>query len=202
MSEDNENKQEEVKGKWTDRFKSIKAKNNASSTGDNENKNNDDNGDKAEDARGDDGEIQRLKEENESLKSKLLRTLAEIENTIRIGEEEKSKTLKFAITNITKELINIMENFYLSFENLEKNKNDFDSFLKGVELNFNEFKKVFDKNNIKRIYPLNEAFNPDFHEAISQIESDKDSGTVVEVLQAGYMLNERVIKPAMVIVAK
>ena len=95
-----------------------------------------------------------------------------------------------------------MENFYLSFENLEKNKNDFDSFLKGVELNFNEFKKVFDKNNIKRIYPLNEAFNPDFHEAISQIESDKDSGTVVEVLQAGYMLNERVIKPAMVIVAK
>ena len=166
------------------------------------NKNNDDNGDKAEDARGDDGEIQRLKEENESLKSKLLRTLAEIENTRRICEEEKSKTLKFAITNITKELINIMENFYLSFENLEKNKNDFDSFLKGVELNFNEFKKVFDKNNIKRIYPLNEAFNPDFHEAISQIESDKDSGTVVEVLQAGYMLNERVIKPAMVIVAK
>ena len=54
----------------------------------------------------------------------------------------------------------------------------------------------------KRIYPVGEMFNPDFHEAISQIESDMESGMVVDVLQAGYSLNDRVIKPALVIVAK
>ena len=95
-----------------------------------------------------------------------------------------------------------MENFYLSFGNLEKNTDDFESFVKGVELNFNEFKKIFEKNNIKRIYPTGEMFNPDFHEAISQIESEAETGTVVDVLQAGYSLNDRVIKPALVIVAK
>ena len=146
--------------------------------------------------------ITKLTEENASLKDKLLRSLAEVENTRRICEEEKSKTIKFAITNIAKDLIDIMDNFYLAFNNLNNNKSDLESFSKGIELNFNEFKKVFEKNNIKRIFPLDEEFNPTFHEAISQVESDKTSGTVIEVLQAGYLLNDRVIKPALVVVAK
>lgn len=188
MTEDIENneqieKQEEVKPqtKWTDKFKSVKTETSQNTDTD---------------------LIQKLTEENESLKAKVLRSLAEAENTRRICEEEKSKTVKFAITNFAKELISIMENFYLSFGNLEKNTDDFESFVKGVELNFNEFKKIFEKNNIKRIYPVGEVFNPDFHEAISQIESDMESGMVVDVLQAGYSLNDRVIKPALVIVAK
>lgn len=150
----------------------------------------------------DDDIITKLTEENASLKDKLLRSLAEVENTRRICEEEKSKTIKFAITNIAKDLIGIMDNFYLAFNNLNNNKSDLESFSKGIELNFNEFKKVFEKNNIKRIFPLDEEFNPTFHEAISQVESDKASGTVIEVLQAGYLLNDRVIKPALVVVAK
>ena len=169
--------------KWTDKFKSIKPENNV-----NEDNNND--------------VIEKLLKENEELKSKVLRSLAEVENTRRICEEERSKTIKFAITNFSKELIVVMENFYLAFNNFEKNSDDFKSFLSGIELNFNELKKIFEKNNLKRIFPLNEQFNPDFHEAISQVESDKDSGTVIEVLQAGYTLNDRVIKPALVIVAK
>ena len=150
----------------------------------------------------DDDIITKLTEENASLKDKLLRSLAEVENTRRICEEEKSKPVKFAITNIAKDLIGIMDNFYLAFNNLNNNKSDLESFSKGIELNFNEFKKVFEKNNIKRIFPLDEEFNPTFHEAISQVESDKTSGTVIEVLQAGYLLNDRVIKPALVVVAK
>ena len=180
-TETNTEEQEKPQTKWTDKFKSVKT----------DNSNNNDN-----------DLIQKLTEENESLKAKVLRSLAEVENTRRICEEEKGKTMKFAITNFAKELINIMENFYLSFGNLEKNTDDFESFVKGVELNFNEFKKIFEKNNIKRIYPVGEMFNPDFHEAISQIESEAETGTVVDALQAGYSLNDRVIKPALVIVAK
>ncbi|MBO4957004.1 MAG: nucleotide exchange factor GrpE [Rickettsiales bacterium] len=179
--ETNTEEQQKSQTKWTDKFKSVKT----------DNSNNNDN-----------DLIQKLTEENESLKAKVLRSLAEVENTRRICEEEKSKTMKFAITNFSKDLINIMENFYLAFGNLEKNTDDLESFIKGTELNFNEFKKIFEKNNIKRIYPVGEMFNPDFHDAISQIESDTETGTVIEVLQAGYTLNDRVIKPALVIVAK
>lgn len=179
--ETNTEEQQKSQTKWTDKFKSVKT----------DNSNNNDN-----------DLIQKLTEENESLKAKVLRSLAEVENTRRICEEEKSKTMKFAITNFSKDLINIMENFYLAFGNLEKNTDDLESFIKGTKLNFNEFKKIFEKNNIKRIYPVGEMFNPDFHDAISQIESDTETGTVIEVLQAGYTLNDRVIKPALVIVAK
>lgn len=179
--ETNTEEQQKSQTKWIDKFKSVKT----------DNSNNNDN-----------DLIQKLTEENESLKAKVLRSLAEVENTRRICEEEKSKTMKFAITNFSKDLINIMENFYLAFGNLEKNTDDLESFIKGTELNFNEFKKIFEKNNIKRIYPVGEMFNPDFHDAISQIESDTETGTVIEVLQAGYTLNDRVIKPALVIVAK
>lgn len=176
--EEEEIKEEQPQKKWTDAFKS---------------KNQADNSDDI---------ITKLTEENASLKDKILRSLAEVENTRRICEEEKSKTIKFAISNIAKDLIGIMDNFYLAFDNLNNNKSDLESFSKGIELNFNEFKKVFEKNNIKRIFPLNEEFDPAFHEAISQVESDKESGIVVEVLQAGYLLNDRVIKPALVVVAK
>ena len=146
--------------------------------------------------------VTKLTQENASLKDKLLRTLAELENTRRICEEEKSKTIKFAITNIAKDLIVVMDNFYRAFDNLKDKNTSLETFSQGIELNFNELKKIFDKNGIKRIFPLDEMFNPTFHEAISQIESDKEAGTVVEVLQAGYILNDRVIKPALVVVAK
>ena len=79
-----------------------------------------------------------------------------------------------------------MDNFYLAFDNLNNNKSDLESFSKGIELNFNEFRKVFEKNNIKRIFPLDEEFNPTFHEAISQRAIDNASRTVSELLQPGY----------------
>lgn len=146
--------------------------------------------------------IAKLTEENNALKDKILRSLAEVENTRRICEEEKNKTMKFAITNIAKDLIVVMDNFYRAFDSLEGNNDDLKAFLQGMELNFSEFKRVFDKYNIKRIFPIDEDFDPALHQAISQVESDKNTGTVVEVLQAGYSLNDRVIKPALVVVAK
>lgn len=180
-----ENNQTENKAKWTDKFKSVKTENGSTDI-----------------ASKDEDLIKKLTDEVENLKSRLLRSLAEVENTRRICEEEKVKTAKFALTNFVKQLINVMENFYLAFDNLQNKNGEFEAFTSGIEMNFNEFKKIFENNGVKRIYPSGEQFNPEFHEAISQIESEEESGTIIEVLQAGYLLNDRVIKPAMVVVAK
>jgi molecular chaperone GrpE len=156
----------------------------------------------------DDTDDSKLASENADLRDKLLRTLAELENTRRRADEEREKTIKFAITNFTKDLITVMENFYLAFNDIEnknvnEKNNSFQVFFQGIELTFNEFKKVFERNNVKRIFPLGEVFDPDFHEAIAQVEDkDNESGVILEVMQAGYTLNGRVLKPALVVVAK
>ncbi|MDR1495076.1 MAG: nucleotide exchange factor GrpE [Rickettsiales bacterium] len=146
----------------------------------------------------------RLLEENANLKDKLLRTLAELENTRRRSAEEKDRVAKFALAGFIKDLIAVMENFYLAMASVGDGEGgeNFEVFYSGIKLTFNELKKVFDRNNVKRIYPIDEQFNPSYHEAVTSIESNNISGTIVEVMQAGYTLNGRVVKPALVVVAK
>ena len=146
-----------------------------------------------------------LEKENADLKDKLLRTLAELENTRRISVEEKEKTLKFATTSIVKDLIPIMDIFYKAIDDAKDRENDeyFKSFYDGIEMTFNEFKKLFDKNKIERLFPVGEKFDPNLHEAIAHIEKEGvESGVIIEVMQPGYTLNGRVVKPAMVAVSK
>lgn len=146
-----------------------------------------------------------LEKENADLKDKLLRTLAELENTRRISVEEKEKTLKFATTSIVKDLIPIMDIFYKAIDDVKDREKDeyFKSFYDGIEMTFNEFKKLFDKNKIERLFPMGEKFDPNLHEAIAHIEKEGvESGVIIEVMQPGYTLNGRVVKPAMVAVSK
>lgn len=146
-----------------------------------------------------------LEKENADLKDKLLRTLAELENTRRISVEEKEKTLKFATTSIVKDLIPIMDIFYKAIDDAKDREKDeyFKSFYDGIEMTFNEFKKLFDKNKIERLFPMGEKFDPNLHEAIAHIEKEGvKSGVIIEVMQPGYTLNGRVVKPAMVAVSK
>lgn len=146
-----------------------------------------------------------LEKENADLKDKLLRTLAELENTRRISVEEKEKTLKFATTSIVKDLIPIMDIFYKAIDDAKDREKDeyFKSFYDGIEMTFNEFKKLFNKNKIERLFPVGEKFDPNLHEAIAHIEKEGvESGVIIEVMQPGYTLNGRVVKPAMVAVSK
>lgn len=155
---------------------------------------------------GENNEFLKLKEENQKLKDTLMRTLAELENTRRRAGEENEKTAKYAISKFAEDLIPIMENFYLAFKSTgEDGKYDESKakiFFDGIKLTQNELKKVFDKNGLERIFPVNEKFNPDFHNAISQIESDKEEGTIVDVMQSGYTIKGRLLRPALVIVSK
>lgn len=147
-----------------------------------------------------------LEEENKKLKESLMRTLAELDNTRRRSIEENEKTAKYAIGKFAEDLIPVMENFYLAFNSID-GKNICDDkvangFLEGIKLTQNELKKVFDKHGLARIFPENEDFNPDLHNAITQVESDKDDGKIVEVMQAGYKIKDRLLRPALVVVSK
>ncbi|MDD2839589.1 MAG: nucleotide exchange factor GrpE [Rickettsiales bacterium] len=146
----------------------------------------------------------KLEEENKKLKDTLMRTLAELENTRRRASEENEKTAKYAIGKFAEDLIPVMENFHLAFKNSGEDFNESKAkiFFDGIKLTQNELKKVFEKNGLVRLFPIDEKFNPDFHNAISQIESDKEEGTIVDVMQSGYTIKGRLLRPALVIVSK
>jgi molecular chaperone GrpE len=145
---------------------------------------------------------QKLSEQND----KFLRTLAELDNVRRRAREENEKTAKFAISNFVSDLVTVAENFFMASENAPKDeiiKNPaIKNYALAIEMTEKELLKVLEKNQVKRIYPLNQDFDHNFHEAIANIESDAKDGSVVQVIQAGYSIADRLIRPALVGVAK
>ena len=150
--------------------------------------------------------IEELEEENKKTKETLMRTLAELDNTRKRAIEENEKTAKYAISKFAEDLIPVMEDFYLAFDNVKTEDLCDDkvakNFFEGITLTQNELKKVFERNGLVRIFPLNEDFNPDLHNAIMQVEYDGEEGKVVQVMQAGYTIKNRLLRPALVGVSK
>ena len=149
---------------------------------------------------------QKHKEEVSVLNDKLLRLGAEIENLRRRNEQQTSELKKYAVADFAKDIIGVLENFYLIIDNAPSEQilesETFSNFFKGIEMTHSDLTKVFEKNGITRIYPLDEKFDHNMHQAIKQVDSEKESGVVVQVLQAGYMLNDRLLKEAMVVISK
>jgi len=145
---------------------------------------------------------QKLSEQND----KYLRTVAELENVRRRAREENDKTAKFAIANFVSDLVTVAENFFMASENAPKDeiaKNpEIKNYALAIEMTEKELLKVLEKNNVKRIYPIDQDFDHNFHEAIANIESDAKEGSVIQVIQAGYSIADRLIRPALVGVAK
>ena len=132
----------------------------------------------------------------------LLREKAEMENLKKRTEKEVENAYKYSIESLLSEIIPIYDSLLLSSK-LDKDKVKTDQLVKGNELLLSMFKQIFEKNNIIEINPLNEKFNPDFHQAVSTIkDASKENDIVSEVVQQGYSLNGRVIKPALVVVIK
>jgi molecular chaperone GrpE len=150
--------------------------------------------------------IAELEQKNSEANDKLLRALAELENVRRRSREEIEKSAKFAISNFASDLVLVAENFFLASDNapqqeIEKNQ-EIKNYANAVEMTKKELIKVLEKNQVKRIFPLNEKFDHNFHEALAQVESAAEEGTVVQVIQAGYSIANRLIRPALVGVAK
>ena len=150
--------------------------------------------------------IQELEQKNLELNDKLLRTLAEAENIRKRAREESDKASKYAMSGFVSDLVVVCENFFMAQENSPKNEIENNIAIKNyataIEMTQKELLKVLEKNNVKRIFPLNQDFDHNFHEAIAHIESDSKAGSVVQVIQAGYSIAERLIRPALVGVAK
>lgn len=150
--------------------------------------------------------ITELEQKNTDLNDKLLRALAELDNVRRRAREEVEKTAKFAVSNFVSDLVLVTENFFMASDNapkaeIEKNP-AIKNYADAIVMTEKELLKVLEKNQVKRIFPLNQKFDHNFHEAIAHIESDAEEGTVVQVIQAGYSIADRLIRPALVGVAK
>lgn len=150
--------------------------------------------------------IQELEQKNLELNDKLLRTLAEAENIRKRAREESDKASKYAISGFVSDLVVVCENFFMAQENSPKNEIENNIAIKNyataIEMTQKELLKVLEKNNVKRIFPLNQDFDHNFHEAVASIESEAKEGSVVQVIQAGYSMADRLIRPALVSVAK
>ena len=147
---------------------------------------------------------QKLKETEE----KLLRSLAEIENQRRRFEKEIKDAFEFGSFNFAKESLAILDNLarakeaIKSDEKLKANK-DLDKFLENITVIEKDLISIFERNRIKKIDTQNKKFDPNFHQAMSELEDEeKDPGTILNEIQAGYMLGERLLRPALVSVSK
>ena len=139
---------------------------------------------------------------------KLLRSLAEIENQRRRFEKEIKDAFEFGSFNFAKESLAILDNLQRAKEaikNDEKLKKnvDLDRFLENITIIEKDLLSIFEKNRIKKIESKDKIFDPNIHQAISEIEDEKvESGTVLQEIQAGYMLGERLLRPSLVSVSK
>tara|TARA_B100000963_G_scaffold24535_1_gene18363 strand:- start:436 stop:1035 length:600 start_codon:yes stop_codon:yes gene_type:complete len=146
----------------------------------------------------------KLKESEE----KLLRSLAEIENQRRRFEKEIKDAFEFGSFNFAKESLAILDNLQRAKEAIKsdeklKNNEDLDRFLENINIIEKDLVSIFEKNRIKKIEVKNKKFDPNYHQAMSEIEDDKtESGTILHDIQTGYMFGDRLLRPALVSVSK
>ncbi|PMH37528.1 nucleotide exchange factor GrpE [Vibrio sp. 10N.286.49.B3] len=141
----------------------------------------------------------KIKEQTESV----LRAKAEVENMRRRTEQEIDKARKYALNKFAEGLLPVIDNLERAMQAADAENEAVKPLLEGVELTHKTFVDTTAKFGLKEINPEGEVFNPEFHQAMSIQESpDHESNTVMFVMQKGYELNGRVVRPAMVMVAK
>jgi len=148
-----------------------------------------------------------LQAEAADLKDRLLRAHAEVDNIRKRSEREKEETAKYAVTRLARDIVNVGDNFQRAIDAVPVGAAEQDpalkSFLEGVTMTERELLNVLERYGIRRVQPINEPFNPHLHQAVMEIQrSDVPSGTIVQVFQAGFMIEDRVLRPAMVAVSK
>ena len=139
---------------------------------------------------------------------KLLRSLAELENQRNRFEKDIKEAIDFGGFNFARENLSILDNLQRAHNSIQndpefKNNKDLDKFLKNIEIIEKDLLSIFKKNKIEKIDCLNKKFDPNFHQAMTEIEDDKaDPGTIIQEIQAGYMFRERLLRPSLVGVSK
>jgi len=153
------------------------------------------------------GEIEAMIAENTDMRDRLLRTMADMENLRKRTEREKSDTARYAISSFARDVLTVGDNLRRTVEHVPAEAAAQDpalkSFLDGVELTERELLNVLERHGVTRIDPLGARFDPNFHQAMYEVEKkDVPEGTVVDVMQGGYTIGDRCLRPALVAVAK
>ena len=139
---------------------------------------------------------------------KLLRSLAEIENQRRRFEKEIKDAFEFGSFNFAKESLAILDNLHRAKEAIKsdavlKENKDLDKFLENISIIEKDLVSIFERNRIKKIETKGKKFDPNMHQAMTEIENDKsETGLILQEIQAGYMLGDRLLRPALVAVSK
>jgi len=147
-------------------------------------------------------EIDSLNLEVKALKEELLRSRAEIDNTRKRAEKDIAAAHKYGVERLVQDILPVKDSMDMGLE-IPVGSDVSDPFREGMELTSKMFGDFFEKLNVKAINPVGEMFDPEFHQAMmTEPSSDVEKGTVTKVMQRGYLLNDRLIRPALVVVAE
>lgn len=152
-------------------------------------------------------DLDALRAENAEMRDRLLRTMAEMENLRRRTEREKADIARYAISNFARDVLTVGDNLKRTIDHVPAEAAAEDpalkSFLEGVELTERELLNVLERHGVTRIEPLGQRFDPNCQQAMFEVQNaDVPEGTVVEVIQSGYVIGDRCLRPALVGVAK
>lgn len=143
-------------------------------------------------------EIEQLKLKNDDLQNRLVRIQADYDNFRKRTIKEKEELAKYATAKLVESLLNAVDNFERALQASNESKN-YDSLIQGVEMVYRQLGDALVKEGLEPIEAIGQPFNPDFHQAVMQVETDQyEAGYVVEELQKGYIFKGKVIRPSMV----
>ena len=151
---------------------------------------------------------QSIEEKLKSSEEKLLRALADSENQRRRFEKEVKEAFDFGGFNFAREILTLLDNLQRAKKSMSEDEvltksKEFEKFLKNFEIIENDLISTFEKNKITKIKCLNKKFDPNFHQAMLEIEDDKvEPGTIIQEIQSGFMFGERLLRPSFVGISK
>ena len=147
--------------------------------------------------------LSELEMQLEEMKDQVLRHQAEVQNVKRRAEQDVEKARKYALERFCNELLPIVDSLEMAILSASPDQEDSESILKGVKLTLKMFVDTLAKFNLEQIDPEGEPFDPKSHQAVSMVENNEvEPNTVLSVMQRGYVLSGRLIRPAMVVVSK
>lgn len=146
-------------------------------------------------------------EELAKLRDQWVRAVAETDNVRKRAQRDQEETAKYAITGFARDMVSVLENLKRASESISpeaRAQNELmNTLATGVDMTLNELLGIFERHGIKRLDPMGEKFDHNFHQAVAQVERDDvPAGQVVHVVQAGYVIADRLLRPAMVAVSK
>lgn len=148
-------------------------------------------------------ELAKLQEELIAAKDQSLRTQAEMQNLRRRSERDVENAHKYALEKFVGELLPVVDNLERALQAIDQNDESLKALTEGVELTLKSFQDVLVRYKVEPVDPKGQPFDPEFHQAMSMLEMPEEvPNTVVDVFQKGYTLNGRLVRPAMVVVAK